>query len=52
MALRDFVRAHLLSLQRMAWRWKAARRGNIAILTALLMAPIVGMMGLVLDMDI
>lgn len=49
MALRDFVRAHLLSLQRMAWRWKAARRGNIAILTALLMAPIVGMMGLVLD---
>lgn len=49
MASRDFVRAHLLSLQRMAWRLKAARRGNIAILTALLMAPIVGMMGLTLD---
>ena len=49
MALRNFVPAHLFSLRRLAGRWKAARRGNIAMMTSLLMAPIVGMMGLALD---
>ena len=49
MALRNFVPAHLSSLRRLAARWKAARRGNIAMMTSLLMAPIVGMMGLALD---
>lgn len=49
MSLRGFVPAHSLFLARTVARWKASRRGNIAVLTALLMAPIVGMMGLALD---
>ena len=49
MAFRDFVPPRLLPLLRVAARWRAARRGNIAMMTILLMTPIVGMMGLALD---
>ena len=49
MSFRDFVPAHPLPLARLARRFKASRRGNIAVMTALLMMPMMTLMGLALD---
>ena len=49
MSLRDFVHAHPLPIARLARRFRAARRGNIAMMTALLMMPMMGLMGLAVD---
>ena len=49
MSFRDFVPAHLLPLARLGRRFKASRRGNIAVMTALLIVPMMTLMGLALD---
>ena len=49
MALRDKASVTSLFIKRLARRFHAARRGNIALMTALLMMPIMGLMGLSVD---
>ncbi len=49
MSLRTFVPAHAFSFAQSVRRFHAARRGNIAIMTALFLMPMMGLMGLAVD---
>ena len=49
MSLQDKAPANNRSFKRLVRRFHAARRGNIAIMTAFLMMPIMGLMGLAVD---
>jgi len=49
MSLQDKAFANHGSFKRLARRFHAARRGNIAMMTATLMMPIMGLMGLAVD---
>jgi len=49
MALRDKASVTSFFIKRLVRRFHAARRGNIALMTALLMMPIMGLMGLAVD---
>ena len=49
MSLQDKAPANIFGFKRLARRFHAARRGNIAMMTAFLMMPIMGLMGLAVD---